>query len=152
MKVSVQRYQATNRLKKSLKRQLVSSRFLVPALIVFTLIMLPCIHIWQRVYVMELVGEVTAAENENSRLTDILKKTEAKMVDLSRLSRIEQVATESLGLTRINSENIFTLSTGREWVQPDGLSEVLESLRKFADNLPVVTESGAETGGIFDEK
>lgn len=152
MKISVQRYRATNKLRNSLKRQLVSSRYMVPALIVLTLVLLPCINIWQRVYVLNLVQEVSALENEHTRLNDLLKKAHADEVELSRLSRIEKLATEQLGLARVNSENMYTLRIDNKYLQPEGIDEVVQSLKKFADNLPVLTESHAETGDIFDEK
>jgi len=152
MKISVQRYRATNKLRNSLKRQLVSSRYLLPALIVLTLVLLPCINIWQRVYVLNLVQEVSNLEKEHSKLNDLLKKAQADVVDFSRLSRVEKLAIEQLGLARVNSENMFTLRIDKAYLQPEGIDEVVHSLKKIADNLPVLTESRAETGAIFDEK
>lgn len=152
MKSSVQRYRATNRLKKALKRQVVSSRYLVPVLILGTLITLACIHIWQSVYVMELVSEVSTLEKENNLLHDKLKKSKAEIVDLTRLNRIDSLAIGTLGMSRINSENLFTFISDQPVSEPDGLDEVVGSLKKFADNLPVISESRAATGEIFDEE
>ncbi len=120
--------------------------------IVLTLVLLPCINIWQRVYVLNLVQEVSTLEKDHTRLNDLLKKAHADVGDLSSLSRIEKLATEKLGLARVNSENMFTLRIDKKYLQPEGIDEVVQSLKKFADNLPVLTEGHAETGDIFDEK
>jgi len=150
MKISVQRYRATGNLKNSLKKRLVSSRSLIPALIVSSIILLACLHIWQRVYVMGLVKEVSVLEKENKNLKDLVKKTRVEIVELSRLSRIEKIAVEELGLTRTSSENLFTLSVNREDKKSEGLDEVVTSLRKIADNLPVLNETKAATSNIFE--
>jgi len=130
----------------------VSSRYLVPVLILGTLITLACIHIWQSVYVMELVSEVSTLEKENNLLHDKLKKSKAEIVDLTRLNRIDSLAIGTLGMSRINSENLFTFISDQPVSEPDGLDEVVGSLKKFADNLPVISESRAATGEIFDEE
>jgi len=150
MKISVQRYRATGNLKNSLKKRLVSSRSLIPALIVSSIILLACLHIWQRVYVMGLVKEVSVLEKENKNLKDLVKKTRVEIVELSRLSRIEKIAVEELGLTRTSSENLFTLSVNREEKKSEGLDDVVTSLKKIADNLPVLNETKAATNSIFE--
>jgi len=150
MKISVQRYRATGNLKNSLKKRLVSSRSLIPALIVSSIILLACLHIWQRVYVMGLVKEVSVLEKENKNLKNLVKKTRVEIVELSRLSRIEKIAVEELGLTRTSSENLFTLSVNREEKKSEGLDEVVTSLKKIAENLPVLNETKAATSSIFE--
>lgn len=150
MKISVQRYRATGNLRNSLRKKLVSSRSLIPTLFVGSVILLACLHIWQRVYVMGLVREVSVLEKENKTLSDLVKKTEMDIVELSRLSRIEKVATEQLGMSRVNMENTFTLTLNGAEIKTEGLGEVVASLKKIADNLPVLNESKAETSEIFE--
>ena len=150
MKISVQRYRATGSLKNTLKKRLVSSRSIIPALIVASVILLACLHIWQRVHVMGLVKEVSVLENENKNLKDMVKKTNMEITELSRLSRIEKIAVEELGLTRTSSENLYTLSVSREDRKTEGLEDVVTSLKKIADNLPVLNETRAATSNIFD--
>ena len=150
MKISVQRYRATGNLKNSLKKRLVSSKSLIPAIILASIILLACLHIWQRVYVMGLVKEVSILERENKNLKDLVKKTHVEIVDLSRLSRIEKIAVEELGLTRTSSENLYTLCVNREENNSEGLDEVVTSLKKIADNLPVLNETKAATSSIFE--
>lgn len=152
MRVSVERYRATNKIKKSLLKQLVSSRFIVPALVLATMVLLPCILVWQNVYVMNLVGEVSALEQDNKKLDDALKKKRSEIIDLSRLSRIEEIAVRDLKMSPVKSENMYTLTVNQSIDVNDGLDEVFESLKKFADHLPVVSESKAATEDIFDER
>ncbi len=152
MKESVDRYRHTNKLKHSFLRQLVSSRFIVPALVAATLILLPCILVWQNVYVMGLVGEVSSLEQENKTLHDSLKKKRAEIIDLSRLSRIEKIATDQLHMAPVKSENMYTLTVDRSLDVNDGIDEVVESIKKFADHLPVVSESKAANEELFDAK
>jgi len=150
MKISVQRYRATDILRNSLKKKLVSSRSIIPALFVGSIIILACLHVWQRVYVMGLVQEVSVLEKENKSLKDIVKKTDMNIVELSRLSHIEPLAAEKLGLSKKGAENTFTLSLSGTEFKSEGLGEVVTSLRKIADNLPVLNETKAETSEIFE--
>ena len=150
MKISVQRYRATGSIRNTLKKRLVSSRTLIPTMIVGSIILLACLHVWQRVYVMGLVKEVTVLEKENNNLKDLLKKSDMEVTELSRLSRIEEIATEQLGLTRTGSENLYTLSINKDNNKTTGLDDVVTSLKKIADNLPVLNETNAATNDIFE--
>ncbi len=152
MNEAVDRYRQTNKLKNSILRQLVSSRFIVPSLVAATLVLLPCILVWQNVYVMNLVKEVSVLEKENKTLQDAIKKKRAEIIDLSRLSRIESVAAEELGMKPVKSENMYTLTVDRSLDVNGGVDEVVESLKKFADHLPVVSETRAANEDLFDDK
>ncbi|UCD93631.1 MAG: hypothetical protein JSU69_07615 [Candidatus Zixiibacteriota bacterium] len=133
-----------------MRKRLVSSRSIIPALSIATLIMLACLHIWQRVHVMNLVSEVTVLESENKSLTDLVRKADMEITELSCLSRIEPIATKELGLSKTGSENIFTLTMDEDETEPEGLDEVVSSLKKIADNFPVLNESRAATRDIFE--
>ena len=150
MEISLQRHRSTDRYKKSLGRRLVSSRALIPSLFIAAIILFACLHVWQRVYVFGLVKEVSRLEKESANLDDLLKKTNAEIADLSRLSRVEEVASRELGLGRTKAENMFTLVLKKPEVKRDALDNVVLSLRKLADNLPVLTESKADTINVFD--
>ncbi len=73
-----------------------------------------------------------------------------EVIELSRLSRIEKIAKEDLGLTRTSSENLFTLNIDREENDSEGFEDVVTSLKKIADNLPVLNETRAATSSIFE--
>lgn len=150
MKISVQRYRATGTIRNTLKKRLVSSKTLIPTMIVGSIILLACLHVWQRVYVMGLVKEVTVLEKENNNLKDLLKKSDMEVTELSRLSRIEEIATGQLGLTRTGSENLYTLSINKDNNKTTGLDDMVTSLKKIADNLPVLNETNAATNDIFE--
>jgi len=150
MKISVARYRATASLKKTLKRRLVTSRSIIPILFAVSLILFACLFIWQRVYVMGLVQEVSTLRTTNNKLSDLVKKNSLKNVDLSRLSRIEKLAYDNFKMAATTAGNSFTLTAGNRRARNSGLDEMVESLKKFADNLPVLTESNAATSDIFD--
>ena len=150
MKISVERYRATDYLKKSLKRRLVTSRSIIPALIIASVILLACLHVWQRVHVMGLVQEVTELRTANDKLKDMTKKKTAKNLELSRLSRIEKLARDKLQMTSMAAGNTYTLTVQDHRLKNAGLDEVVTSLKKFADHLPVLTEGKAETVDLFE--
>jgi cell division protein FtsL len=150
MKISVARYRATDSLKNSLKRRLVTSRSIIPILFAVSLILLACLHVWQRVYVMGLVQEVSTLRATNNKLGDLIKKKSLKNIDLSRLSRIEKLAYDNFKMATTTAGNSFTLTAGNRRVNNSGLDEMVESMKKLADNLPVLTESNAETSDIFE--
>jgi len=150
MKISVERYRATDSIRKSLKKKLVSSRSVIPVLVVGSLILLACLHVWQRVYVMQLVKEVSVLDKENRELHDIVKKANLEILELSSLSRIEKIAGDEFNMTGTSSENIYTLTFKESQPGPEGLHDVISSLQKVAEHLPTLSESNAETIDIFE--
>jgi cell division protein FtsL len=154
MKSSILRYRATGYIKNSFGKKIVSSKSFIPILFAVSIILLSCLHVWQRVYVIGLVQEVSHVEKENKILTDKLKKAEIEKIELSRLSRIEKVANEKFGLEKTGARNLFTLQLDGNGSEPEGIGEVITSLKKIADNFPVLNETKAETIGVFelDEK
>ena len=150
MKISVQTYRATDSIRNSLRKRLVSSRALAVTIIVGSFIHLACIYIWQRVYVLNLVREVSTLEKEKVDLKDLLKKTEIEVTELSRLNRIESIAIAQLGLMRTGTENLYTLTPQKVEKKPEGIDEVVAALKKIADNLPILNETKASTDSIFE--
>jgi cell division protein FtsL len=118
---------------------------------VLSIIVFACLHIWQRVYVLGLVKEIGTIQKERESLVDILKKTNADAAELSRLSRVEPIAAEKLGLGRTSAENLFTLEVKKQEItKRNGIEEVKLSLKKLADNLPVINETKADTINVFE--
>ena len=150
MKLSIQRYRATGNLKKTLGKRIVSSKTIIPVIFIGSLIILGCLHVWQRVYVMSLVKTVRSLEKDNKELRDILKKTDMDVIDLSRLARIEPIAVDELGLRKTSTENMFTLTLDYSRQERQGINEVVSSLKKIADNLPVLTETKAAESDLFE--
>ena len=85
-----------------------------------------------------------------TRLKDLIKKTSSEITELTRVSRIEPLATEKLGLQRTNAEDIFTIVIEKPQIKREGIDNLLFTLQNLADHLPIVTESKAETLKIFD--
>jgi len=150
MKISVQTYRATDSIRNSLRKRLVSSRTLAVTIIVGSFILLACLYIWQRVYVLNLVREVSTLEKEKVDLKDLLKKTEIEVTELSRLNRIEPIAIAQLGLMRTGTENLYTLTPRKVEKKLEGIDEVVAALKKIADNLPILNETKASTDSIFE--
>jgi len=119
---------------------------------VVVFVLFACVHIWQRVYVLGLVKEVGGLEKEREVLTDLSKKTNAEIMDLSRVSRVEQIASRDLGMARTSTENMLTLVVKKSpTIKKQGeLDNVVSSLKKLADNLPVINESRADTMGTIE--
>jgi hypothetical protein len=150
MNVSLPRYRSTGKLRKSFRKRIISSPRLIPTLIIVTIVVFACLHIWQRVYVLGLVQEISVVEKERENLTDLLKKTNSDAAELSRLSRMEPIAIEKLGLGRTSAENLFTLEVKKQEITLSGIDNVKNSLKKLADNLPVINETKADTINIFE--
>jgi len=98
------------------------------------------------------VKEVGGLEKEREVLTDLSKKTNAEIMDLSRVSRVEQIASRDLGMARTSTENMLTLVVKKSpTIKKQGeLDNVVSSLKKLADNLPVINESRADTMGTIE--
>jgi hypothetical protein len=104
------------------------------------------------VYVLELVKELERLEKDRMDLTDLLKKNTAEIMELSRVGRIEQTARSKLGMERAHSENIYTLVVDKreESNKPDDLANMVFSIKKLVDHLPVISESRADTIRILE--
>lgn len=151
MKISIRRYRSTGSIRNSIKKRIVSSKSFIPILFVVSVIALACIHVWQRVYVIQLIGEVEEYRDDNRKLVDLLKKSKVEAINLTRLSRLEKISSEELGLSHGNFHNMYTLKLDNNDYREQGIDEVVKSLKKLADNLPIVSETRAETIELFEE-
>jgi len=122
---------------------------MAPVSIIALLIVFACLHIWQQVHIMNVSREVTDLKKENSRLEDLLKKSNADIAELSRLSRIEKLAADEMGLVRTPSENLYTIIMDNSYGEYSGFSDLVQTLQKVAEHMPVLSESKAETTDIF---
>ena len=145
MDVSITRYQATGRFRKTTLKRMIASRGLVPAIVLGIVVVCACVHVWQRNYVLELEKKNVLLEEEKMRLNDLIKKTGREVTELSRLSRIEQVALERLGLQRTSAGNIFRITVEKPEVKREGLDNVFFAVQKLVNNLPVISETKADT-------
>lgn len=139
-----------SKVRKTVAERYLSRKRFFPFLFVTTLILFACAHVWQQVYTLELSTEVRGLEKENSKLNDLLKKRRAEIVELTRLSVIEKVASEKVHLRRTASENLFTLIRDDSYRETEGIENLMTALKKVADNMPVVNETHAESKDFFE--
>ena len=114
------------------------------------MVIFACTHIWQNVYILNLSNEVGALKKDKKQIKDLIKKNQAEINDLCRHSRIEQLALEKFKLRQTASENMFTLVSKRKFSETYRFADLMNSFKKVAEHLPVITESKAESKEIFD--
>jgi len=142
---SVRKFKETVEFRALPLNRLKSHRYFPTAVIALVILLAACIHVWQRVVVISLVKEVSVLEKENRALVDDAHKLQSDITSLSMSSRIERYAADSLGLQRIQPDNLFTITSyddGR--LVTDEWSAMISSIKRVADYLPVVTEAKAE--------
>ncbi len=112
-----------------------------------TLLLVACIHIWQRVHVIHLVQEVDALKGQNALMVDETKKAQMDIAGLSRATRISTCAAESLGLQPIQADRLYTIQLQTEKVMhrdtTGELASVMTSMKRVADFMPVMSEAKA---------
>ncbi len=112
--------------------------------IALALLAAACVHVWQRVMVIELAKEVATLRGENRSLVDDTRKLRSEIVALSMATRIERYAVDSLGLQPVTADRLLTLVKESEKDIPyDELTVMFSSIKRIADYLPVLTEAEA---------
>ena len=126
-----------------------SHRYFPAAILVLTVLTAACVHVWQRVQVLDLVQEVSLLKKENDLLGDDLRKVYSDVASLSMAARIERYAADTLGLQTVPPERLFTLVRKDE--EPpceDDLEMVVSAVKRVAAYLPAVTETQANAGEL----
>jgi cell division protein FtsL len=143
---SVRKFKETVEIRSTYFQRLRSHRF-VPALtLALALAAAACLHIWQRVAVIELARETTELRARNRALIDNVKKLQSDISTLSMPSRIESYAIDSLGMQSVSADRLFTLVRQEEKEIPaDEFATMFHSIRRIADYLPVMTEAEASS-------
>jgi len=149
MKKAIRKFNETVKMQSSIFNRLKSNKYFLFALLSVFLFTAACIHIWQRVQVLDLVHDVSLLNIENKELVNDLRKVNSEIGTLSKVSRIEQYASDSLGLIKINAEKLFTLARPRE-EQPelDNITMVMTAIQRVATYLPSVSETQATAGEL----
>jgi len=149
MKRAIRKFSETVEMQSSIFNRIKSNKYFPFALLGIFLLSASCIHIWQRVQVLDLVHEVSLLKSENRNLLNDLRKINSEIATLSKVSRIEQYAADSLGLKKIDAEKLFTLIRPRE-EQPeiDNITMVMNAIQRVASYLPTVTETQATAGEL----
>ena len=119
-------------------------RYFSIGLVLIVVSIVACVHIWQRVHVIHLVQEVGELSAQNRNLIDLTKKVQTEVAALSMASRVESFAHDSLGLAPIAPDRVFTLvRDARDSVRPDDFAQMVTSMKRVADYIPVLTETQA---------
>lgn len=153
MRETVRKFKETVEIRSSIFNRVRSHRYFPATLLFCVFLSAACVHIWQRVKVVELVKEVAELKAENAELLDIKKKMRSEIATLSTSSRIEKYAVDTLGLQRIKADRLFTLvSEKADYEQPDDLKLLLYALNRVADAVPTVSENSAMARGVENLK
>ncbi|HUV31826.1 MAG TPA: hypothetical protein VMY05_12155 [Acidobacteriota bacterium] len=141
---SVRKFKETVQIRSAFFQRLRCHKYIPIGAIAFGLLAAACVHVWQRVMVIELAKDVAALRAENRSLVDDVKKTSSDIAALSMASRVERYARDTLGLQPVTADRLFTLikKSERE-IPPDELTAMFSSIKRVADYLPIVTEAQA---------
>lgn len=143
---SLRKFKETVEMRAGLFQRIRTHRHCSTGLVLAALVVVACIHIWQRVHVIRLSQEVGGLRQENRNLIDATKKVRSEVAALSMGSRIEVYAADSLGLLPVTADRLVIIDRDRSKQQDsvDELGNVLTSIKRVSDYLPVLSEAKAE--------
>jgi cell division protein FtsL len=134
-------------IKGSVSNRLRSNRYVPYVFLAVTFLLVACVHVWQRVHVLELVTEVSKLANEQSALDDELKKINSDIASLSMASRIEKYAADTLGMMPVPAEKLYTLVTDNNvGFKKDDLHAMFDAVKRVTDYVPRPSENSALAG------
>ncbi len=150
MSRSVRQFKETIEMRRQSILNIRSHKYFPLSVVLAAFLLVACLHIWQRVHVIHLIWEVSQLSAENRNLVDETKKIQTDVSALSMASRIQSLATDSLGMKPMSSERLFTLSGEHKQAPPksDELATVVTSIKRVVDYLPVITEAQAGAAEI----
>lgn len=144
MASAVRRFTESFRMASSLLNRVRSHRYVSLAVFGTFVLVVACLHVWQRVTVMQLVKEVGHLRAEQRDLLDESRKVQSEIAALSMSSRIEQYARDSLGLGPVELGRLYTVSTeAPRPVGPDELATVISSIKRVTAYLPSLAPAEA---------
>jgi len=143
---SLRKFKETVEMRASLFQRVRTHRHFSTGLVLAVFVIVACVHIWQRVHVIRLSQQVGALREENRSLIDATKKIRSEVAALSMGSRVETYAADSLGLLPVAAERLVIIERDRskQEVETDELGNVLSSIKRVSDYLPVLSEAQAE--------
>lgn len=141
---SIRNFKETLEMRSQLFKRLQRHRYFPIALIAAVILAASCLHVWQRVMVIGLVKEVSHLQKENRRLVDDTQKVQSEIASLCMSARIENYAADSLGMSSVPVDHLYTLvPEASRRVPTDELATMLSSIKRVAEYLPVLTEAQA---------
>lgn len=149
MKRPIRQFKETIEIKSSIFNRIRTHRYFPAVLLFTTVLCAACVHIWQRVKVMELVREVAILKKENADILDTKKKLYSEMATLAMASRIEAYAEDTLGLKPVAADRMLTLVKEREVTPPpDELEQMFSAIKRVTKYMPVVTSATANAESV----
>jgi cell division protein FtsL len=149
MKKAVRKFKETLEIRSSLWHRVRTHRFSPIILLLCAFLVAACIHIWQRVRVIQLAKDVGRLRAENVVLIDESKKIRSDIASLQMGSRIERYACDSLGLQPIAADRLFTLARKEAKAsQADDLDLLATAINNISRHLPVVTGNEVNAGQV----
>lgn len=149
MRETVRKFKETVEIRSSVFNRVRSHRYFPATMLFLVFLTAACVHVWQRVKVVELVKDVSQLRQENSDLIDAKKKLHSEIAALSTASRIEKYATDTLGLMPVAAERLFTLvPKSTDFEQTDDLQLMLYAISRVASNVPRISENSAMAKGV----
>ena len=147
MQQTVRQFKEMLDIKSSVYNRLRKNRFTPYVLLGVVFLIAACVHIWQRVHVLELVKDVSSLSKEQSTLDDELKKINSDIAVLSMESRIEKYAMDSLGMIPVPADKLYTLVPDEKFsYQKDGFHSMLDAIKRVTDYVPRPSENSALAG------
>jgi len=147
MRQPVRRFKEMMEIKGSVINRLRSNRYVPYILLALTFLTTACVHIWQRVHVLDLVTDVSLLSNEQSSLDDDLKKVNSDIASLSMASRIEKYAVDTLGMIPVPADKLYTLvSDNSVGYKKDDLQAMFKAVKRVAGYVPRPSENSALAG------
>jgi cell division protein FtsL len=149
MKKTIRQFKETIEIKSSIFNRIRQHRYFPAVLLLTAVLSAACVHVWQRVKVMELVHEVALLKKENAGIMDAKKKLYSEMATLSMAGRIERYAEDTLGLKLVTADRMLTLVKEKEVTPPpDELERMFSAIKRVTRYMPVVTPSTANAEGV----
>ena len=153
MPTGVRKFKETADFQSLSLQRLRNHKYFPVAMVVLAMLLVACVHIWQRVHVMTLVHEVAVLRSEHEQLVDIARKTQSDIAALSMTSRIEQYAADSLGLALVSADRLYTLIRSEQEDEVlDRLEVVISSIERIGEHLPVLTASQVNASELNEIK
>jgi len=149
VKKTIRQLKETIEIKSSIFNRIRAHRYFPAVLLITVLLMAACVHVWQRVKVIELVREVGVLKKDNAGILDCQKKLYSEVAALSTASRIEEYAQDTLGLKPVTADRMLTLVKDREVTPPpDELDRMFSAIKRVTKYMPVVTATTANAEGV----
>ncbi len=147
MRQSIRQFKEMVDIDGSVSKRLRTNRYVPYVILAIAFLVAACLHVWQRVHVLDLVTEVSKLTNEQSTLEDELKKINSDIASLSMASRIEKYAVDTLGMMPVPADKLYTLvSEENVGFKKDDLHAMFDAVKRVTDYVPRPSENSALAG------